>query len=119
MKKFRVSSFELQQKNPKLETCAGHLHQGFDRPGRFRYRHSVLPFYVDNTKFNATPRAVGLRFASYSVMQSFFTPMLHHMSDRSLFVTFCTAAAIMLAAFLLAIRLARLYAPHHGMRGQR
>src|ERR671927_1729347 len=42
----------------------------------------VLPYYVEGTKFNATPRAVGLLFASYSVMQLIFTPILGRMSDR-------------------------------------
>ncbi|HYY41951.1 MAG TPA: MFS transporter, partial [Pyrinomonadaceae bacterium] len=42
----------------------------------------VLPFYVEGTKFNATPRAVGLLFASYSVMQLLFTPILGRLSDR-------------------------------------
>jgi DHA1 family tetracycline resistance protein-like MFS transporter len=42
----------------------------------------VLPFYVEGTKFNATPRAVGLLFASYSIMQLIFTPILGRLSDR-------------------------------------
>ena len=42
----------------------------------------VLPYYVEGTKFNATPRAVGLLFASYSVMQLIFTPILGRLSDR-------------------------------------
>lgn len=42
----------------------------------------VLPFYVESTKFNATPRAVGLLFASYSVMQLIFSPILGRLSDR-------------------------------------
>jgi DHA1 family tetracycline resistance protein-like MFS transporter len=42
----------------------------------------VLPFYVEGTKFNASPRAVGLLFASYSIMQLIFTPILGRMSDR-------------------------------------
>lgn len=42
----------------------------------------VLPFYVEGTKFNATPRAVGLLFASYSVMQLIFTPILGRLSDK-------------------------------------
>ncbi|MDT5293387.1 MAG: transporter, family, tetracycline resistance protein, partial [Acidobacteriota bacterium] len=33
----------------------------------------VLPFYVEGTKFNASPRVVGLLFASYSIMQLIFT----------------------------------------------
>src|SRR6267154_6805521 len=42
----------------------------------------VLPFYVEGTRFNATARAVGLLFASYSVMQLIFTPVLGRLSDR-------------------------------------
>src|SRR5438270_6354586 len=42
----------------------------------------VLPFYVEGTKFNASPRMVGLLFASYSVMQLVFTPVLGRLSDR-------------------------------------
>ena len=42
----------------------------------------VLPFYVEGTKFNATPRAVGLLVASYSVMQLIFTPILGRLSDK-------------------------------------
>src|SRR5436190_19502214 len=42
----------------------------------------VLPFYVEGTKFNASPSMVGLLFASYSVMQLIFTPILGRLSDR-------------------------------------
>jgi DHA1 family tetracycline resistance protein-like MFS transporter len=42
----------------------------------------VLPFYVEGTKFGASPRAVGLLFASYSIMQLIFTPILGRWSDR-------------------------------------
>ncbi|MDX6693231.1 MAG: transporter, family, tetracycline resistance protein [Blastocatellia bacterium] len=42
----------------------------------------VLPFYVEGTKFNASPRAVGLLFASYSIMQLIFTPILGRLSDK-------------------------------------
>ncbi|MBV8858929.1 MAG: MFS transporter [Acidobacteria bacterium] len=42
----------------------------------------VLPFYVEGTKFDASPRVVGLLFASYSVMQLVFTPILGRLSDR-------------------------------------
>jgi DHA1 family tetracycline resistance protein-like MFS transporter len=42
----------------------------------------VLPFYVEGTKFNASVRMVGLLFASYSVMQIIFTPILGRLSDR-------------------------------------
>jgi DHA1 family tetracycline resistance protein-like MFS transporter len=42
----------------------------------------VLPYYVEGTKFNASPRVVGLLFASYSVMQLIFTPILGRLSDK-------------------------------------
>src|SRR5437868_14866169 len=42
----------------------------------------VLPFYVEGTRFNATTRTVGLLFASYSVMQLIFAPILRRLSDR-------------------------------------
>ena len=42
----------------------------------------VLPFYVEGTQFDASPRVVGLLFASYSVMQLVFTPILGRLSDR-------------------------------------
>src|ERR671932_2783333 len=42
----------------------------------------VLPYYVEGTKFNASPRMVGLLSASYSVMQLVFTPILGRLSDR-------------------------------------
>src|SRR5215472_3671032 len=42
----------------------------------------VLPYYVEGTRFHASPRAVGLLFASYSVMQLIFTPILGRLSDR-------------------------------------
>src|SRR5918998_801703 len=42
----------------------------------------VLPFYAEGTVFNATPRMVGLLFASYSVMQLIFSPILGGLSDK-------------------------------------
>ena len=42
----------------------------------------VLPHYVEGTKFNASPRTVGILFASYSVMQLVFSPILGRLSDR-------------------------------------
>jgi len=42
----------------------------------------VLPFYVEGTQFDASPRVVGLLFASYSIMQLIFTPILGRLSDR-------------------------------------
>src|ERR1044071_3108796 len=41
-----------------------------------------LPFYAEGTRFNATPRTVGLLFASYSIMQLIFSPILGGLSDR-------------------------------------
>src|SRR5437868_10332579 len=42
----------------------------------------VLPFYVEGTRFNATTRTVGLLFASYSLMQLIFSPILWRLSDK-------------------------------------
>jgi DHA1 family tetracycline resistance protein-like MFS transporter len=42
----------------------------------------VLPFYAEGSQFNATPRTVGLLFASYSVMQLIFAPILGRLSDK-------------------------------------
>jgi DHA1 family tetracycline resistance protein-like MFS transporter len=42
----------------------------------------VLPFYAEGTAFNATPRMVGLLFASYSIMQLIFSPILGGLSDK-------------------------------------
>src|SRR5438874_11189211 len=42
----------------------------------------VLPFYAEGTRFNATPRTVGLLFASYSIMQLVFAPVLGRLSDK-------------------------------------
>jgi DHA1 family tetracycline resistance protein-like MFS transporter len=42
----------------------------------------VLPFYAEGTRFNATPRMVGLLFASYSIMQLIFSPILGRLSDK-------------------------------------
>jgi multidrug resistance protein len=42
----------------------------------------VLPFYAEGTIFNATPRTVGFLFASYSIMQLIFSPILGRLSDK-------------------------------------
>jgi DHA1 family tetracycline resistance protein-like MFS transporter len=42
----------------------------------------VMPYYVESERFNATPRALGFLFASYSVMQLIFTPVLGRLSDK-------------------------------------
>ena len=42
----------------------------------------VLPYYTEGTIFNATPRTVALLFASYSVMQLIFSPILGRLSDK-------------------------------------
>src|ERR1044072_628772 len=42
----------------------------------------VLPYYAEGTRFGATPREVGLLFASYSLMQLFFAPGLGRLSDK-------------------------------------
>src|SRR5918993_5815343 len=40
----------------------------------------VLPYYLKN--FNASPRALGLLFASYSAMQLIFSPVMGRLSDK-------------------------------------
>jgi DHA1 family tetracycline resistance protein-like MFS transporter len=42
----------------------------------------VLPLYAEGTLFNATPRTVGLLFASYSIMQLISAPILGRLSDK-------------------------------------
>jgi len=42
----------------------------------------VLPYYAEGTRFGATPREVGLLFASYSAMQLIFSPVLGRLSDK-------------------------------------
>ena len=42
----------------------------------------VLPYYTEGTQFNGTPRTVGLLFASYSIMQLIFAPVLGRLSDK-------------------------------------
>ena len=42
----------------------------------------VLPYYLENPRFNASPVALGLLFSSYSVMQLIFSPVLGRLSDR-------------------------------------
>src|SRR4029078_12116439 len=42
----------------------------------------VLPYYAEGSRFHATPRTVGLLFASYSVMQLIFSPILGRLSDK-------------------------------------
>src|SRR5580765_7037467 len=42
----------------------------------------VLPFYAEGTQFGATPSQVGLLFASYSVLQLIFAPVLGRLSDK-------------------------------------
>lgn len=42
----------------------------------------VLPFYAEGTEFNVSPRTVGFLFASYSIMQLIFSPILGRISDK-------------------------------------
>ena len=42
----------------------------------------VLPYYAEGTRFNATPRMVGVLFASYSIMQLIFSPVLGRLSVK-------------------------------------
>ncbi len=42
----------------------------------------VLPYYVESERFRASPIALGLLFASYSLMQLIFSPILGRLSDK-------------------------------------
>ena len=42
----------------------------------------ALPFYVESDAFRATPIEIGLLFASYSLMQFIFSPILGSLSDK-------------------------------------
>ena len=41
-----------------------------------------LPYYVESEAFRATPFDIGILFASYSLMQFIFSPILGALSDR-------------------------------------
>ncbi len=42
----------------------------------------ALPYYVESDAFRATPFEIGLLFASYSLMQFVFSPILGSLSDK-------------------------------------
>ena len=42
----------------------------------------ALPFYVESETFRATPFEIGILFASYSLMQFIFSPILGNLSDK-------------------------------------
>ncbi|MGI9056637.1 MAG: MFS transporter [Pyrinomonadaceae bacterium] len=42
----------------------------------------ALPYYVESDLFRATPFEIGILFASYSLMQFIFSPVLGSLSDR-------------------------------------
>src|SRR4051812_34248750 len=42
----------------------------------------ALPYYVESDVFRATPFEVGILFASYSLMQFIFSPILGSLSDK-------------------------------------
>lgn len=42
----------------------------------------ALPYYVEGEAFRATPLDIGILFASYSLMQFIFSPVLGSLSDR-------------------------------------
>ena len=42
----------------------------------------ALPYYVETDAFHATPFEIGLLFASYSLMQFLFSPILGSLSDK-------------------------------------
>src|SRR5215203_603436 len=42
----------------------------------------LLPYYVESEAFRATPFEIGILFASYSLMQFIFSPILGALSDK-------------------------------------
>lgn len=42
----------------------------------------LLPYYAETAPFNATPFEIGILFASYSLMQFIFSPILGSLSDK-------------------------------------
>lgn len=42
----------------------------------------ALPYYVESEQFRATPFEIGILFASYSLMQFIFSPILGSLSDK-------------------------------------
>ena len=42
----------------------------------------ILPYYANTEPYNATPRDIGFLFASYSLMQFLFSPILGRLSDN-------------------------------------
>ncbi len=42
----------------------------------------ALPYYVNSESFSATPTEIGILFASYSLMQFIFSPILGSLSDK-------------------------------------
>ncbi|MGH9944993.1 MAG: MFS transporter [Pyrinomonadaceae bacterium] len=42
----------------------------------------VLPYYAEDPRFDASPLTLGWLFASYSIMQFIFSPILGRLSDR-------------------------------------
>ncbi len=42
----------------------------------------ALPYYVESETFRATPFEIGILFASYSLMQFIFSPILGSLSDK-------------------------------------
>jgi MFS transporter, DHA1 family, tetracycline resistance protein len=42
----------------------------------------ILPFYANQSPFNATPFEIGVLFSIYSWMQFFFSPLLGRLSDK-------------------------------------
>ena len=50
----------------------------------------ALPYYVESDLFRATPFDIGLLFASYSLMQFVFAPVLGSLSDNPDAARFCS-----------------------------
>jgi MFS transporter, DHA1 family, tetracycline resistance protein len=74
----RTPNYELMKRSPLLVIF---ITVFIDLVG-FGIVIPVLPYYAEGTRFGATPREVGLLFASYSVMQLVFSPVLGRLSDK-------------------------------------
>ncbi len=73
----------------------------------------LLPFYAQDSRFEATPMEIGLLMASYSLAQFFFAPVWGALSDRfgrrPILLTSIGMGALMLAGFALSQSLFHLF----------
>ena len=69
----------------------------------------ALPYYVESDAFRATPFDIGILFASYSLMQFIFAPVLGSLSDRYgrrpilFFSILCSAIGYLFIGFAFAL----------------